>query len=234
MMPMIQGQMGIIRENVGVFGSSVFVSFAVSLDDTKDEEECLNELLDPATGQIDDDLLKEIAPLVCSYLQSTCPLVIANKRKKHQVLFPFVPTLFEFIKFYIQAELLRMNCTQDLNTLKEAFEDPKLHLPEETQSTADDIDKTSHSLSKESVQKLINALRPKLKQALSDCMRKNKLLFQESGKEGGLKTCYPHYSESLILWCEISRRSLAGQSFAVDSASNLGPLNPILRSSLFS
>ncbi|GMJ11491.1 hypothetical protein HRI_004818200 [Hibiscus trionum] len=124
------------------------------------------------------------------------------------------------------AELLWMSCKQDVNDLKEAFEDPKLHLSEETRSTTNVIYKKSHSLAKESFKNLINVLRPQLKLSLSDCIRKNKLLFQESGKDSGFKTCYPHYSESLIRWCEVSRRSLATQSFAVHSASNLGPPSP--------
>ncbi|KAK8483057.1 hypothetical protein V6N11_049599 [Hibiscus sabdariffa] len=158
-----------------------FWSSDSNLDYTKDEEEeCPNRLLDPPTGQIDDNL----------------------------------------------AELLWMSCKQDLNNLKEAFKDPKLHVSEETQSTANDIYKKSHSSAKESFRKLINVLRPQLKRSLSHCIRKNKLLFQESGKDSGFKTCYPHYSESLIRWCAVSR-SLATQSFAVDSASNLGPRSPL-------
>ncbi|KAE8693422.1 Formin-like protein 5 [Hibiscus syriacus] len=179
MMLMIQGQMGVPRTKcLGFFIVLLFVSFAVSLDFTKDEEEeCFNQLLDPATGEIDDNL----------------------------------------------AELLWMSCKQDL---KEAFEDPKSHLSEETRSRPNGVYKKSHSLAKESFQKLINVLRPQLKRSLSDCIRKNKLLFQETGKDSGLKTCYPPYSKSLIRWCEVSRRSLATQSFAVDSASNLGRSSP--------
>ncbi|KAK8651813.1 hypothetical protein V6N13_141393 [Hibiscus sabdariffa] len=181
-MLMIQGQMGVIRTKCwGFLVVLFFVSFAVSSDYTKDdEEECLNQLLDPATGKIDSNL----------------------------------------------AELLWMSCKQDLYNLKEAFEDPKLHLLEETQSTTNDVDKKCHSLAEESFQKLIDVLHPQLKRSVSDCIRKNKLLFQESGKDSGFKTCYPRYSESLIRWCEVSRRSLATQTFAVDSTSNLGPPSP--------
>ncbi|GMI85294.1 hypothetical protein HRI_002198600 [Hibiscus trionum] len=181
-MLMIQGQMGVIRTKcLGFLVVLLFASFAVSSDYTKDEEEeCLNQLLDPATGKIDGNL----------------------------------------------AELLWMSCKQDLHNLKEAFEDPKLHLLEETRSSANDIDKKCHPLGKESFQKLINVLHPKLKRSVSDCIRKNKLLFQESGKDSGFKTCYPRYSESLIRWCEVSRRSLTTQTFAVDSTSNLGPPSP--------
>ncbi|KAK8545688.1 hypothetical protein V6N12_026517 [Hibiscus sabdariffa] len=181
-MLMIQGQMGVIRTKcLGFLVVLLFVYFAVSSDYTKDEEEeCLNQLLDPATGKIDSNL----------------------------------------------AELLWMSCKQDLYNLKEAFEDPKLHLLEETQSTTNDIDNKCHSLAKESFQKLINVLHPQLKRSVSDCIRKNKLLFQESGKDSGFKTCYPRYSESLIRWCEVSRRSLATQTFAVDSTSNLGSPSP--------
>ncbi|XP_038996014.1 formin-like protein 5 [Hibiscus syriacus] len=174
MMLMIQGQMG-FHPRIKCRGFLVvllFVSFAVSLDFTKDEEEeCLNHLLDPATGQIDDNV----------------------------------------------AELLWTSCKQ---YLKEAYEDPKLHLSDETRRRANDIYKRSHSLAKESFQKLINVLRPQLKRSLSVCIRKNKLLFQETGKDSGFKTCYPPYSESLIRWCEVSRSGLTSQSFAVDSVSN--------------
>ncbi|XWS11154.1 hypothetical protein CRYUN_Cryun38cG0059300 [Craigia yunnanensis] len=77
------------------------------------------------------------------------------------------------------AELLWISCRQDLNDLKEAFEDLELHLLEETPSTTNDINRKGHSLAKENIQKLLNVLHPQLKQAVSDCIRKNNLLFQK-------------------------------------------------------
>ncbi|XP_052482547.1 formin-like protein 5 isoform X2 [Gossypium raimondii] len=183
MMLMVQGQMGLIRTNsLWFLVVLLFASFAVSLDYTKEEEEeaFLNQIVDPSTGEIYDDL----------------------------------------------AELLWISCRQDLNNLKEAFEDPKLRLSEETRSTINDIGAKSHSLAKEKFQKFIKVIRPELKQVLSDCVRKNKLLFQESGEDSCFKTCYPQYSGSLFRWCEVSRKSLAAQSIAVGSALNLGPTTP--------
>ncbi|PPS15134.1 hypothetical protein GOBAR_AA05457 [Gossypium barbadense] len=175
--------MGLIRTNsLWFLVVLLFASFAVSLDYTKEEEEeaFLNQLVDPSTGEIYDDL----------------------------------------------AELLWISCRQDLNNLKEAFEDPKLRLSEETRSTINDIGAKSHLLAKEKFQKFIKVIRPELKQVLSDCVRKNKLLFQESGEDSCFKTCYPQYSGSLFRWCEVSRKSLAAQSIAVGSALNLRPTTP--------
>lgn len=113
-----------------------------------------------------------------------------------------------------------------MNNLKDSFEDPKLRLSEATQSTINDIGAESHSLAKEKFQKFVKVIRPELKRVLSDCERKNKLLFQESGEHSCFKTCYPQYSGSLFHWCDVSRRSLAAQSIAVGSALNLGPTTP--------
>ena len=68
MMLMIQGQMGVIRVNCLVFLVNLLcVSLAVSLDYMKvGEEAFLNQLVDPETGEIDENLVKEIALLVCS------------------------------------------------------------------------------------------------------------------------------------------------------------------------
>ncbi|XWS51946.1 hypothetical protein CRYUN_Cryun11dG0025400 [Craigia yunnanensis] len=179
MMLMIQGHMGVIRTNcLGFLVVLLCVSLAVSLDYTKfGEEAFLNQLVDPATGEIDENL----------------------------------------------AELLWRSCRQDLNDLKEAFEDSKLHLLGETPSTTNDITTNGHSLAKENIQKLISVLHPLLKQALSDCIRKNTLLFQVSGEDSGFKTWYTRYFESLFHWRDVPRRILATQSFAVAPASNLGP-----------
>ncbi|XWS09872.1 hypothetical protein CRYUN_Cryun39dG0026800 [Craigia yunnanensis] len=123
----------------------------------------------------------------------------------------------------MQAKLLWISCRQDLNDLKEAFEDPKLHLLEETRSTTNDINRKGHSLAKENIQKLINVLHPQLKQALSDCIRKNNLLFRVSGEDSGLKNWYTRYFESLFRWRDVPTRTLATQSTAVAPALNLGP-----------
>lgn len=72
-MLMVQGQMGLIRTNsLWLLVVLLFASFAVSLDYTKEEEEeaFLNQLVDPSTGEIDDDLVNLFAPLVCSSLHS--------------------------------------------------------------------------------------------------------------------------------------------------------------------
>ncbi|XP_022716970.1 formin-like protein 5 [Durio zibethinus] len=189
MMLMIQGQMGVIRSySLGFLVILLCLSLAVSLDYRKDGEEAyLNQLVDPATGKIDENLV----------------------------------------------ELLWITCRQDLNGLKEAFEDPKLHLLEEIPSSTNDINtKPSstndintkcRSLAKENIQKLINVLHPQLKQALSDCIRKNNLLFQVSGEDSGFKNWYNRYFESLFRWPDIPRRTLATQSIAVAPALNLGP-----------
>ena len=68
MMLVTQGHMGAIRTNCLVFLVVLFcVSLAVSLDYGKvGEEAFLNQLVDPATGEIDENLVKEIALLVCS------------------------------------------------------------------------------------------------------------------------------------------------------------------------
>ncbi|XP_022735388.1 formin-like protein 5 [Durio zibethinus] len=179
MMLMIQGQMGVIRANcLGFLAILLCVSLAVNLDYTKvGEEAFLNQLLDPATGEIDENL----------------------------------------------AESLWISCRKYLNDLKEAFEDPKLQLLEETPSTTDDIDRKGHSLAKEYIQKSINVVHPQLKQALSDCIRKNNLLFQVSGEDNGFKTWYTGYFESLFRWRDVPRRTLATQSTAVAPTLNLGP-----------
>ena len=123
----------------------------------------------------------------------------------------------------MQAKLLWRSCRQDLNDLKEAFEDPELHLLEETPSTNNDINRKGPSLAKENIQKFISVLHPQLKQALSDCIRKNNLLFQVSGEDSGFKTWYTRYFESLFHWHDVPRRTLATQSTAVAPALNLDP-----------
>ncbi|XWS27905.1 hypothetical protein CRYUN_Cryun25bG0020400 [Craigia yunnanensis] len=177
MMLVTQGHMGVIRTScLGFLVVLLCVSLAVCLDYRKvGEEAFLNQLVDPASGEIDENL----------------------------------------------AELLWISCRQDLHDLKEAFEDPKLHLLGETPSTTNDV--TTKGLAKENIQKLISVLHPQLKQALSDCIRKNNLLFQVSGEDSGFKTWYTKYFESLFHWHDVPRRILATQSIAVAPASNLGP-----------
>ncbi|XP_022753182.1 formin-like protein 5 [Durio zibethinus] len=179
-MLMIQGHMGVIRKNcLGFLVVLLCVSLAVSLDYRKvGEEAFLNQLVDPATGEIDENL----------------------------------------------AELLWISCRQDLNDLKEAFEDPKLYLLGETSSTTNDITTKGYLLAKENIQKLISVFHPQLKQALSDCIRRNNLLFQISGEDRGFQTWYTRYFESLFHWRDVPRRNLATQSLAVAPASKLDPL----------
>lgn len=171
--------MDVIRRNcLGFLVVLLCVSFAVSSGYRKvGEETFLNQLVDPATGEIDENL----------------------------------------------AELLWISCRQDLNDLLEAFEDPKLLLLGVIPSTTNDITTQGHSLAKENIHKLISVLHPELKQALSDCIRKNNILFQVSGEDSGFKTWYIRYFESLFHWRDIPRRILATQSIAVAPASNLGP-----------
>ncbi|KAK8630246.1 hypothetical protein V6N13_079049 [Hibiscus sabdariffa] len=155
-------------------------SLASSLDYGKvgeEEEAFLNQLVDPATGEIDENL----------------------------------------------AELLWISCRQDLNDFNVDFEDLNFYLLGETPSTTNDITTKSHSLERESTKKLISVLRPELKQALFDCIRKNNLLFQVSGEDSGFKTWYTGYFESLFHWHGVPRRALATESIVLASASNLGP-----------
>ncbi|XVE50509.1 hypothetical protein DITRI_Ditri01bG0167900 [Diplodiscus trichospermus] len=121
------------------------------------------------------------------------------------------------------AELLWISCRKDLNDLKEAFADPQLQFLEETPSTTNGINRKGHSLEKEDIQKLINVLHPHLKQALSDCIRKNNLLFQVSEGDSGFKTWCTRYFESLFHWHYVPRRTLATHGTAVTPSLNLGP-----------
>lgn len=118
--------------------------------------------------------------------------------------------------------MLWISCRQDLNGLNEAFGDPNLYLLGETFSTTNDITTKGYSLAKENSQNLISVLHPELKQAISDCIRKNNILFQVSGEDSGLKTWYIRYFESLFHWHDVPRRSLATQSIAIAPAPNLG------------
>ncbi|WRX29309.1 Formin [Theobroma cacao] len=179
MILMIQGQMGVIRTNFLWFLVILLcVPLALSLDYRRSGEEAfLNQLVDPATGEIDENL----------------------------------------------AELLWTSCRQELNDLKDAFEDPELHLLEETPSTSNDIDRKGHSLAKENIQKLNNVLHPQIKQAISDCIRKNNLLLHISGEDSGFTTWYTRYYESLFRMPDVPRRILATQGIAVAPSSNLGP-----------
>ncbi|XVE80281.1 hypothetical protein DITRI_Ditri14bG0127600 [Diplodiscus trichospermus] len=176
---MIQGHMALVRTNcLGFLVVLLSVSLAVSLDYTKvGKESFLYQLVDPATGEIDENM----------------------------------------------AELLWISCRKDLNDLEEAFEDPTLNLLGETHSTTYDITTKGHSLAKENIQKLISDLHPQLKQAFSDCIRKNNLLIQVSGEDSGFKTWYTRYFESLFHWHDVPRRALATQSIAVAPALSFGP-----------
>ncbi|KAG4132414.1 hypothetical protein ERO13_D08G030700v2 [Gossypium hirsutum] len=171
---------GVVRTIcLGFLAALLCVSLTCSLDYSKVEEEeaFFNQLVDPVTGEIDENL----------------------------------------------AELLWISCRQDLNGLNEAFGDPNLYLLGETFGTTNDITTKGYSLAKENSQNLISVLHPELKQAISDCIRKNNLLFQVSGEDCGLKTWYIRYIDSLFHWHDVPRRTLATQSIAIAPSPNLGP-----------
>ncbi|OMP04516.1 Actin-binding FH2/DRF autoregulatory [Corchorus olitorius] len=154
------------------------VSSAVSSDyRSLAEEAFLNQLVDPATGRIDDNL----------------------------------------------ADWLWISCGKDSNDLKEAFEDLKLHLLEETPSTSYDVNTKGSAFAKEKIHKLIDVLHPQLKQALSDCIRKKNLLFPVSGEDSGFTTWYTRYIESLLRWPDVPRRILATQNSGSAPAPAPGP-----------
>ncbi|OMO80524.1 Actin-binding FH2/DRF autoregulatory [Corchorus capsularis] len=168
MMLMIQGNMDVIRTSfLGFLVILLCVSSAVSSDyRSLAEEAFLNQLVDPATGRIDENL----------------------------------------------ADWLWISCGKDSNDLKEAFEDLKLHLLEETPSTTYDVNTKGSPFAKEKIHKLIDVLHPQLKQALSDCIRKKNLLFPVSGEDSGFTTWYTRYIESLLRWPDVPRRILATQN----------------------
>ncbi|XP_039032451.1 formin-like protein 5 isoform X2 [Hibiscus syriacus] len=116
------------------------------------------------------------------------------------------------------VSLLWLDCRQELGDLSQAFE-PKLHRLREILSNI--IHTVDYSLAKESIQNFVR--HPSLKQALSNCMRKNYFIFEASVGDGGFNPWYIRYVNSLYHGHDVPRRILASKNIAEPPDSDSGP-----------
>ncbi|KAK8643899.1 hypothetical protein V6N13_013176 [Hibiscus sabdariffa] len=114
--------------------------------------------------------------------------------------------------------LLWLECRQDLNDLSQVLE-PKLRRLREILSNV--IHTVGYSLATENIQNLVH--HPVLKQALSNCMRKNHLIFRASVKDGGFNPWFTRYVSSLYRRRDVPRRFLASNNTAESPDSDSGP-----------
>ncbi|KAL4336063.1 hypothetical protein GQ457_07G013830 [Hibiscus cannabinus] len=114
--------------------------------------------------------------------------------------------------------LLWLECRQDLNDLSQALE-PKLRRLREILSNV--IHTVGYSLATKNIQNLVH--HPVLKQALSNCMRKNRLIFRASVKDGGFNPWFTRYVSSLYRRHDVPRRFLASNNTAESPASDSAP-----------
>ncbi|KAE8732181.1 Formin-like protein 5 [Hibiscus syriacus] len=123
------------------------------------------------------------------------------------------------------VSLLWLDCRQELSDLSQAFE-LKFHRLREILSNI--IHTVDYSLAKESIQNFVR--HPALKQALSNCMRKNDLIYQASVKDGGFNPLYIRYVNSSYNRHDVPRRILSPKNIAEapdsDSGPSLSPSSP--------
>ena len=80
--------------------------------------------------------------------------------------------------------------------------------PEDSSSSANEVNSKSQSLAKENIQKIISVLHPQLERTLLDCLRKISIQFRVSGEESGPKIWYAKNLESQHPRPDSPRRNL--------------------------
>lgn len=115
--------------------------------------------------------------------------------------------------FWLQAELLWVNCRTELNHIKDTIEDLNLCFPNKVLDIRSNrVSQECLSLSEGNVREFVNAIHPDLKLSIVDCLRRSSLPFRVSGEE--TLSNYWYTLESVSSTFNTHRRSLATSSTA--------------------
>lgn len=95
------------------------------------------------------------------------------------------------MEFLLQAELLRVNCNNELVDAQKTLQDLEFHFMEERSIDSNEL--SNGRLSRMEMHETVNFLLPQVNQILIDCVRGKSIILPNAGDEKGLATWYTTY-----------------------------------------